>query len=657
MGLVHSGRTLEGERRNSTDGSAESGAGGASVSSANSGSVCGAALPSATLPIPTKAGGARYDVAARARSLGDGHGKEHEPAPDCDDEQESSSYIEHDEAAYWGASMQSRPSLTNRIKIPDVERASTQPNAVPYETTSLGDESGVAAPRHGSFLAAGPMLAECVGSGLTRRSSSKVEFSKRVLENYFADLGRWQRERRFRLQQHRMLLSLEADENARFRLECLFREQERELFYEQRKPIGPQDFMNIFVVGRGSSAEVSVVRCLRNDRFYAIKKMAKASFCRGKSRAARAWIERQVLLYSESPFLEQLRFSFQDAEFLYLVLEFSAGGDLMSMLIREHVLPEREVKFYGAEILLGVEALHNMGIIHRDLKPDNILFSNTGHAKVCDFGLSKSVWLDDDRGTLDSWPTSIADVQDLSQTERAALWRQLARKQKMTILGTPNYCAPEVLEGEYDTSADWFSFGCILYEMLVGYAPFSSQDVASTCFKIARLEEFFEIPESAGLSDEACDLLSLLICRRAMRLNAASIRAHPFFAGIDWDTLHLSEPPFVPELESEIDLRYFEDFLESNSQAAGPDHDQTNCQFLSPLKNAALYSEEENDFCTVASRISPESSSIASRKSSRLVFSDVITDLDVSFAGFTCKRLNGHSGRRKLEYSMFDAAH
>jgi len=99
--------------------------------------------------------------------------------------------------------------------------------------------------------------------------------------------------------------------------------------------------------------------------------------------------EREILITSNSPWIVNLKYSFQDENFLYLVMDFLPGGDFMSLLMKKDILNEVESRFYIAELILAVEDIHKMNCIHRDLKPDNILISKTGHLKLSDFGLSK----------------------------------------------------------------------------------------------------------------------------------------------------------------------------------------------------------------------------------------------------------------------------
>merc|ERR1719209_441806 len=99
--------------------------------------------------------------------------------------------------------------------------------------------------------------------------------------------------------------------------------------------------------------------------------------------------ERDLLSAADNPWLVKLLFSFQDNKYLYLVMEYCGGGDLMTILMREDILTESQTRFYMAELACAVNSVHELKFVHRDLKPDNVLIANNGHIKLSDFGLAK----------------------------------------------------------------------------------------------------------------------------------------------------------------------------------------------------------------------------------------------------------------------------
>jgi len=214
-------------------------------------------------------------------------------------------------------------------------------------------------------------------------------------------------------------------------------------------------------------------------------------------------------------------------------------------LQKEKKFSEERVQYYAAEIVSGLEYLHTAGVIYRDLKPENLLLTRDGNIVMTDFGLSKEGLHDKDDRTG-------------------------------TFCGTPEYLAPEVLEGKgYGKAVDWWSFGTLVYEMLTGLPPFYCEDVQEMYTKIMTSE--LEIPSS--MSDEAGDLLSKLLDRNdETRLQDPSeIKEHPFFRDIDWELLVQKRltPPFIPEVgadddTSNIDPAFTEAPIDLQDEEDGP---------------------------------------------------------------------------------------
>jgi serine/threonine kinase 38 len=129
---------------------------------------------------------------------------------------------------------------------------------------------------------------------------------------------------------------------------------------------------------------------MKNNRneIVAIKKMRKEDMYQ-KNQIMHVRTEQHILINANTPWVVNLKYSFQDEYYLYLVMDFLPGGDLMSLLMKKDILTENEARFYTAEIILALETIHNMDCIHRDLKPDNVLIDKYGHIKLSDFGLSK----------------------------------------------------------------------------------------------------------------------------------------------------------------------------------------------------------------------------------------------------------------------------
>lgn len=151
----------------------------------------------------------------------------------------------------------------------------------------------------------------------------------------------------------------------------------------------------------------------------------------------------------------------------------------MTLLMKKDILTEEEARFYTAEIILAVESVHKMNYIHRDLKPDNVLITRDGHIKLSDFGLCKQTMIKP-KITFTKYQGTAVDQSKQQQTggltkrpENFQRNRQLA----FSTVGTPDYIAPEVFsQNGYTEIVDWWSVGVMLFEMIVGYPPFFSDE-------------------------------------------------------------------------------------------------------------------------------------------------------------------------------------
>ncbi|KAF8645539.1 hypothetical protein AX16_007750 [Volvariella volvacea WC 439] len=337
----------------------------------------------------------------------------------------------------------------------------------------------------------------------------------------------------------------------------------------RRTKIKLSDFRTVKVIGKGAFGEVRLVQKVDTAKVYAMKSLQKAEMLK-RDQLAHVRAERDVLAESTSPWVVQLFYSFQDPLYLYLVMEFLPGGDLMTMLMKYDVFSEDVTRFYMAECILAIEAVHNLGYIHRDIKPDNVLIDRSGHLKLSDFGLSTGLhkanegewykrYLEQDK-QRDSQRNSV-QVNPINLTmsrEQIATWKANRRKLAYSTVGTPDYIAPEVfmMKG-YGKECDWWSLGAIFFECLVGYAPFCSDNPADTYKKIIDWPNYLYFPEEVYISREGEDLIRSMMTWADKRLNVHQIKSHPFFYGADWNTIRQIEPPFVPRLESMTDTSYF----------------------------------------------------------------------------------------------------
>uniref|UniRef100_A0A673J0D3 Ribosomal protein S6 kinase n=1 Tax=Sinocyclocheilus rhinocerous TaxID=307959 RepID=A0A673J0D3_9TELE len=294
----------------------------------------------------------------------------------------------------------------------------------------------------------------------------------------------------------------------------------------------PQQFELQKVLGQGSFGKVFLVKKTTGPdagQLYAMKVLKKATL-KVRDRV-RTKMERDILVEVNHPFIVKLHYAFQTEGKLYLILDFLRGGDLFTRLSKEVMFTEEDVKFYLAELALALDHLHGLGIIYRDLKPENILLDEDGHIKLTDFGLSK---------------------ESIDHENKA-----------YSFCGTVEYMAPEVVNRRGHTySADWWSYGVLMFEMLTGTLPFQGKDRKETMTMILKAK----LGMPPFLSSEAQSLLRSLFKRNpSNRLGAGpdgveEIKRHPFYATIDWNKLFRREihPPFKPASGRPDDTFYFD---------------------------------------------------------------------------------------------------
>jgi len=358
----------------------------------------------------------------------------------------------------------------------------------------------------------------------------------------------------------------QLDSNAKNTLLAKHIAKENQYAKEGRKKYKISDFDCIKTIGRGAFGEVRVVRKKDDEKVYALKMMRKKEMV-AKKQVTHIRAERNLLAAADNTWLVKLHFSFQDDTFLYLVMEYCAGGDLMTILMREDILSEECTKFYMAELAMAIKSVHDLKFVHRDLKPDNVLISTAGHVKLSDFGLAKSF------GTREEHYISLYQEQakngfkDVPTTSKGRS-RQSKRDRKLmySTVGTPDYIAPEVFSQKgYGSEVDWWSLGVICYECLVGYPPFYAEEPLQTCRKIVNFKRTLKIPQEAGLSAHARDLVLKLICSAKHRIAFQGIKNHLFYRGVPWKNLQIMKPPFIPNIKSATDTQYFDEFEEAQS--------------------------------------------------------------------------------------------
>lgn len=420
---------------------------------------------------------------------------------------------------------------------------------------------------------------------LNKNTNDKAAAIKLKLENYYtmAVSHAIERNQRRLDLEHKLLTeeSGSSEERKNRQLQNLGK-KESQFLRLRRTKLSLEDFTTVKVIGKGAFGEVRLVQKKDTGKIYAMKTLLKSEMYK-KDQLAHVKAERDVLAGSDSPWVVSLYYSFQDTQYLYLIMEFLPGGDLMTMLIRWQIFTEDITRFYMAECVLAIEAIHKLGFIHRDIKPDNILIDIRGHIKLSDFGLSTGFHKTHDSNyykkllekegpsnhlqpnQLTSGRNSMmVDAIHLTMSNRQQMqtWRKSRRLMAYSTVGTPDYIAPEIfIHQGYGQECDWWSLGAIMFECLIGWPPFCSETPHETYRKILNWQETLQIPEDIHLSPESEDLIRKLLTSSENRLGryggAEEIKRHPFFRGVDWETIRKVDAPFIPKLRSITDTRFF----------------------------------------------------------------------------------------------------
>ncbi|KAM3874514.1 cGMP-dependent protein kinase 1-like isoform 2-T2 [Diretmus argenteus] len=306
------------------------------------------------------------------------------------------------------------------------------------------------------------------------------------------------------------------------------------------------DFNVICTLGVGGFSRVELVQ-LKSDpsRSFAMKVLKKHHILE-TSQQGHILSERRIMMEAHSPFTVRLYRTFRDLKYLYMLLESCMGGELWTLLRDRGSFDDSTTRFYTGCVIEALAFLHCRGIIYRDLKPENIMLDRHGYAKLVDFGFAKKVGLG---------------------------------KKTWTFCGTPEYVAPEIILNKgHDTSADFWSLGILIYELLSGSPPFSGSDPMMTYNIILRGIDLVEFPKK--ITKSAANLIKRL-CRDnpSERLGnqkngVKDIQKHKWFEGFNWEGLRQGtiDSPFTPTVEGPLDNSNF-DFFPEDSEHPPPDEE------------------------------------------------------------------------------------
>lgn len=281
--------------------------------------------------------------------------------------------------------------------------------------------------------------------------------------------------------------------------------RERANLRKRRVRLRHGDFQILTQVGQGGYGQVFLAQKKDTREVCALKVMSKKLLFK-LDEVRHVLTERDILTTAQSEWLVRLLYSFQDEKSIYLAMEYVPGGDFRTLLNNTGVLSNRHARFYIAEMFCSVDALHQLGYIHRDLKPENFLVDSTGHIKLTDFGLAAGVLapskIESMRVKLEKASESAVPfgkpMDQRTVAERRESYRTMRENDvnyAKSIVGSPDYMAPEVLRGEeYDFTVDYWSLGCMLFEALTGFPPFAGATPDETWRNLKHWKEVLKRP-------------------------------------------------------------------------------------------------------------------------------------------------------------------
>ncbi|XP_039290685.1 cAMP-dependent protein kinase catalytic subunit alpha-like [Nilaparvata lugens] len=290
--------------------------------------------------------------------------------------------------------------------------------------------------------------------------------------------------------------------------------------------ISRKDFDFLVVLGSGSFGKVYMVKKRVTGSHYAVKVMSKRMIVK-KKQLEHTHNEKCVLEILNCPFTVHLVYFFQDNSHVYFVMPLILGGELFMYLRKSRKFPETQARFYAAQVILGIEYLHNLDLIYRDLKPENIMIDQNGYLKITDFGFCK-----------------------------------LVKTRTYTLCGTPDYLAPEIILSKgYGKSVDYWSFGILIYEMCAGYPPFYSKDQMKLYERIVA----GRFKYASSFTNELCDLLSHIlqtdVSKRygILKNGVNDIKNHQWFRPVEWLGIlnHRVVAPYTPDITNPADTSNF----------------------------------------------------------------------------------------------------
>lgn len=447
------------------------------------------------------------------------------------------------------------------------------------------------------------------------RNYSPAAF-KFFMEQHVENVIKSHQERELRrLQMEKEIIHHQISEADANEVRKILQRKESNYLRLRRAKMDKSMFQVVRTIGHGAFGEVSLVKKVGANTLYAMKTLRKKDVLK-RNQVAHVKAERDILAEADNEWVVKLYYSFQDPENLYFVMDYIPGGDLMFLLQKEEIFSEDWARFYISELVMALDSVHRIGFIHRDIKPDNILIDRDGHIKLTDFGLCTGFrWThnskyyqraqanegharqDSTEDLLESEFTCLSDITanitGLSKVTNGngnlsavissltnGMSKPLERRRKRclhqrcqahSLVGTPNYIAPEVLaRTPYSRSCDWWSLGVILYEMIIGAPPFYAPTPEETQYKVINWKSTLQFPAEPAITAPAADLIIKLLCAPEDRLGkngADEIKQHVFFNGVDFAELRKKPAIYVPNisLTNPEDTSNFDSFGDPSS--------------------------------------------------------------------------------------------
>lgn len=442
--------------------------------------------------------------------------------------------------------------------------------------TGLGTGMGMGAPGTGAGMMTAPT--PYYGGSRSKLHDPKVQRMANVAQlyfyDYYLDIVSYLHKRKQRVAAMEAVLQTLPEEERAIQWKRHMG-RERLLLRKRRVHMKFNDFQILTQVGQGGYGQVFLARKSDTKEVCALKVLNKKIIYK-VDEVRHTLTERDILKVADSEWLVRLLYSFQDETNLYLAMEFVPGGDYRTLLNNTGTLNPKHARFYISEMFASLDALHRLGYVHRDLKPENFLIDAQGHIKLTDFGLAAGML---SPAKIELVKQRLEEVKDLavphrSVKERVNIYRSVRRNnQEMyahSTVGSPDYMAVEVLEGrQYDNTIDYWSLACILYETLVGFPPFSGATIDEIYSNLRNHRQTMVRPQYEDgkfvFSDRTWRLVQVLITDRPHRLSSfEQVKQQQYFSDVDWERLRTLPPPFVPDLDSEDDPGYFDDFTNEN---------------------------------------------------------------------------------------------